>query len=342
VAGRIVLLGGYGAVGRAAAQTLGRWFPQRVVIAGRDPAKAAVAAAQVGPAIEPLAVDVTDEADVRRAVAGAEVVVMCVEQSNAQVAWICLQHGVHYVDVSASDQVHESITQLDELAMTNQATAILSVGVAPGLTNLLARRCVERLGNACDVDITVLLGLGEHHGVDAVRWTLANLARPADRDGPRLRRRRVLLPGFGRRTAFPFGFSDQHTLARTLGVRATTRLCFDSAAITWALFALRSAGVFAAARRFHWDAALAAVAARIHLGGDRFVIQVEATDEHGRHARCAASGRRQSQATGLVAAHVVRLLQTGGIPPGVHHVEQLAHTAVLLSNLEENGISVLD
>jgi hypothetical protein len=38
--GRIVVVGGYGAIGRVVARTLAGWFPGQVVVAGRDPRRA--------------------------------------------------------------------------------------------------------------------------------------------------------------------------------------------------------------------------------------------------------------------------------------------------------------
>ncbi|WP_218951881.1 saccharopine dehydrogenase family protein [Amycolatopsis anabasis] len=332
---RILVFGGYGAVGRVTATALARWFPGRVVAAGRDPDRARAFAEETAGAVRPLAVDVTDRAAVERAVADAGVVVCCVERANEVLARICLERGVHYVDVSATRSVLESLEGLDELAATTGAVAALSVGVAPGLTNLLARRCVAELGSATGVDVTILLGLGEHHGQDAVRWTVDSLAQPAARG---LARKRVHLPGAGRRTAFPFPFSDQHTLSRTLGAPVTTRLCFDSAPATWAMFGLRRIGFFAAAHRLRLDGLLTAALSSVHFGRVSFVVHAAAVDERGRRAAFAASGSRESEATGIVTAHVARLLHAGGLAPGVHHLEQLVEPAALFRDLEPDGI----
>jgi saccharopine dehydrogenase (NAD+, L-lysine-forming) len=44
-----------------------------------------------------------------------------------------------------------------------------SVGLAPGLTNLLAKYCLEWLGTVDALEIGILLGLGEAHGPAAIR-----------------------------------------------------------------------------------------------------------------------------------------------------------------------------
>lgn len=169
-----------------------------------------------------------------------------------------------------------------------------------------APRAHEAVGGAERLDLTVLLGAGERHGADAVRWTVEHLAEPASA-GPL----RVELPGHGRRTTHPFPFSDQHTLPRTLGIsQVTTRLCLDSRLLTASLFALQPAAQHPAVRR-----ALAASFRRVHLGSDRFAVRVDAY-RGDRHAAYALTGRQQSRVTGLVAAHATRELLTGSLPPG--------------------------
>ena len=69
---------------------------------------------------------------------------MCAELDNARVARARLERGIHYLDVSASHRLLTGIEASDGLARDRRATAILSVGLVPGVTNLLARYCVER------------------------------------------------------------------------------------------------------------------------------------------------------------------------------------------------------
>lgn len=322
------MAGGYGAVGIHVVETVAGWFPGRVVPAGRDLARAARLAGTLGAAGGGAArVDVADAAGFARVLDehAIGVVVLCVEPPDATIARLCLSRGVHLVDVGASDAL---LAQVEELEPAN-ATAVLSVGVAPGLTNLLARRACDVLGGAERIDLTVLLGAGERHGADAVRWTVAQLAAHAE--GSPLR---VALPGFGARTAHPFPFSDQHSLRRTLGVPlVTTRLCLDSAPLTGALFAMRRAARHAGVRR-----ALTGVLSRVHLGDDRFAVRADAY-LGGKHVAYALAGRAQSRYTALVAAHVTRALLGGGLPPGVHHLDQLP---ALASIPEDLGLVVED
>ncbi|MFB4317400.1 saccharopine dehydrogenase NADP-binding domain-containing protein [Actinomadura sp. 21ATH] len=303
---RVVVLGGYGAVGREAAEALRERVPE-VVVAGRDLAKA-----RGVPGAVPMRVDLRGDLD--EALAGADAVVMCVDQGNARVARACFERGVHYVDVTASYGVVREIEALDAGA----ATGVLSVGLAPGVTNLLARLC-----GGSRADIGVLLGSGERHGVAAVEWTLDALAEV----GPGWTMR--FPEPYGRRAVRGFPFSDQHTLPRTGGFeRVRTGLCLDSRALT----GLLTGPVSHLVRHPRGRALVLAVLSRVHAGGEGFAVTVSSD-------RGAASfaGRRQSRASGLAAALAVREL--AGMPPGVHHLDEVVEPARFLRELASYGFA---
>ncbi|MCO1656806.1 saccharopine dehydrogenase NADP-binding domain-containing protein [Pseudonocardia humida] len=332
----LVVLGGYGATGREVARALAGWFPGRVVVAGRDLARARELAWALPGAVRAIRVDVERPAEVAAAAGSAAVVVMCVERANPAVARTCVERGAHYVDICATSPVLARIEDLHGAAVARGTTVALSVGLAPGLTNVLAAACVRRLPDATGVDLTVLLGTAGDHGPDALRWLVEQLAAPR----PGARRQRVELPGSGTRTAYPFGFSDQHALAASLGIPVTTRLCLDSAPLTGALFALRRAGLFTALRRLGADGPLVGAMARIGFGSDRWVVHAAATGAGGRRRWAAASGHGESAATARVAAHVAALLDTGTAPAGVHHLDRLVEPDAFLDRLRADGVAL--
>ncbi|GAA2296236.1 hypothetical protein GCM10010149_50700 [Nonomuraea roseoviolacea subsp. roseoviolacea] len=339
----ILVIGGYGAVGARVSATLDEWFPGRVIAAGRRPEAAPRPdgadrrpdGARLPGTVRRARLDVADIADLKRLLVAERVaaVVLCVEPPDVAVAEACLSRGVHLIDVGASDHLLRQVEALADRATAGGATAVLSVGLAPGLTNLLARRAHERVGGARRIDITVLLGAGEQHGADAVAWTVDRLSRPAAGAS-----RRCVMPGHGRRTAFPLDFSDQHSLRRTLGVPAvTTRMCLDSAFSTMLLAGLRRLSVFRAARGPLARRLAIAALSRVHIGGDGFAVRVDAVNGD-RHAALALTGNAQSRATALVAAHVTRAVLGGGLPVGVHHIDQLPALADLPERLATYGI----
>jgi hypothetical protein len=339
----IVVLGGYGAVGRHVVETLARWDLGPVVVAGRSRQRADALVASLTGNPRPLAarqVDVTDPEAVRDALADARVAVMCVEQANRAVAETCLELGVHYVEVSATTPILRSIEELHHRAVGQGVTAALSVGLAPGITNLLARSTHEHLPTASRIDLTLAFGLSGDHGADSRRWILDNLATVPDRRSARPAR--VRLPGLGTRTAYPFPFSDQDTLTTALGIPVTTRLTFDVASATTAIFALRRARVFRLLERIGVNRSLQAALTRVHAGGDRFVLHATAYDDHGNEASATVTGHGECRATGIVAAHITRLLHQTTTPSGVHHIDTLVDPTTFLADLAPEGLTPYD
>lgn len=323
--GRVLVVGGFGAVGATVTATLEGWFPGRVLPGGRS---------------RGVRVDVADPDGLGRtldALGDVAAVVLCVEPPGTGAARVCLERGVHLVDVGATPRLLDGVAALHPDAVRTGATAVLSVGLAPGLTNLLAARAHEEVGGADRIALTVLLGSGERHGGDSVRWTVDGLAAPT---GP-ARPARFPLPGCGTRTAHPFPFSDQYTLRAGLGVPdVTTRLCLDSRALTAALFGARRAGLGRAARHPRVRRALTAAFGSVHVGGEGFAVRADAWRGE-RHAVHALTGRAQSRVTGLVAARAARAALTGALPPGVHHVERLPALAALPEELARDGALTL-
>ena len=328
----VLVIGGYGAVGSVVCERLAEAIPGRVVPAGRNLDAAEALARRIG-SPRAVRVDLADPATLVAALDGVGLVVLAVEPGDDRVARACLARGVSLVDVSASREQLEATEALDEVARDAGAAAVLSVGVAPGLTNLLARRAHDLVGGAQEIDVAVVLGGGEAHGADAIRWTVDGLVGPQPDGGAR----QVLLPGLGRRTVHPFDFSDQHTLRRTLDVpHVTTRFALDSRLLTASVFGARRAGVLRAFRGGRGRRALASVVAAVHVGGDRFALA--ATARHGdREVQVSLVASGQGRVTGLVAAEVALAVLAGHVAPGVRHVEQVDGLADLPERLVAAG-----
>ncbi|MCF2531281.1 NAD(P)H-binding protein [Yinghuangia soli] len=331
-AGKIVIFGGYGAVGREAARELAS-DGREIVLAGRNPQKA-----REVPGTRLVRADLADEGRVAAVLEGAYAVLMCAEAGNASLARACFERGVHYLDVTASQDILAAVAEAGAAAERNGAVGVLSLGLAPGVTNLLAAHAVRRLGGRADeVRIGVLLGSGEAHGPAAVRWTLDGLGAL---DGSW----HVQFPGgrrsgrrSGRRTVHRFPFSDQFTLPHTLGVpRVRTGFALDSRLLT---------ALLAAARR-PWPARIMrsrpveSLLGKVHVGSDRFVVQVDADGPGGAEGTVSVrfSGRRQGRATGLAAALMIRRLP--GLPAGVRHIEELVDPADFLGELASHGFAL--
>jgi saccharopine dehydrogenase (NAD+, L-lysine forming) len=364
-AGKILIAGGYGAVGRIIAEVLANIFPGQVTVAGRDGRKAEALAAATGHKVLPMALDVgnlvSKTAALRHPLDGIAVVVMCVDQPDTRFVELCLQKGIDYVDITARHDFLVQVEQLQPLVVTNSCTAVLSVGLTPGLTNLLARHAQSQFEELHRLDIHVLLGLGEAHGEAAVRWVVENIHTTFDvLEGGKLKRvrsfedgKQALFPGeLGKRTTYRFNIADQHVLARTLQMEwptchgkyvdsVSTRLGFDSVFVTRLLATLKRSGALAILR-YQWvQDRLVALFKRLHFGSDQFVVQVDArglVDGRLCAGTYAVAGHGQARMTGLVAAQVVQQLMAAEFPPGVFHIEQLFEPLAFIDPLQSAGL----
>ncbi len=288
----VLVLGGYGAVGTHLVQRL-RETGTPTLTAGRDPARA------------DRVVDLRESASLAAALDGVSTVVNCAGSEDPAVAATVAERGIPFVDVTATSGYARALESVE-------GPVLLGVGIAPGLSSLLAVRA-SRAGGP--VDVAVGLGAGEAHGAAATAWTYRLFGTHfTDPDGSRIRNytrpTRFDLPAATRFPRFPVlrtDFADQHRLTADLGVPVRSYLRLDSRIATAGLAALT------------WVPRLARrVPAGGMPGGDGWVVAARGAD-----ARVVwAAGRGQSRATATVAAEAVRLLRAHPIekPTWLHEV----------------------
>lgn len=350
---RILVVGGYGHVGQVISTMLGERFPGLVLAAGRDFSKAAVLAHKTGHKIVPIQLDVRSWPNAEKLLNNVRLVVMCLDQNDTSFVQMCVERGIHYIDISASYAFLSQVEQLDTYAQQRGATGVLSVGLAPGLTNLLAKRCKDVFDELQSVDIAIMLGLSEAHGKAAIQWIVDNIdARFAIRSAGGFKQvasfadpKQVRFPdGYDWRTTYRFNFADQHIVARTLHIdRVSTRLCFDSAVVTYFLALLTRAHIFSMVRKAGAQPALTTFISRLRLGSDVFAVKVDAEgsikSEPYTYA-CSISGRREGYVTGVVASLVAERVYTSFFRSGIFHIEQLFDPLALFAQLADYGFAV--
>lgn len=296
---RVLVLGGYGAVGAPTVAAL-RSAGHSCVVAGRDPRRAERVVDLAEPGL----------LGYREALDGVDAVVNASGAEDPDLVTAATGQGAAFVDPTATPGYVSRIERLEP-----RAPVLLSVGLAPGLTNLLAADLPGRE----PIELGVVLGSGERHGAAATSWSLGLLGRsfpdPATgRPVRNLTRGRTLELPAGPRRLYRADFCDQHTLTRDLDRPVRTYLGLDSARATLALSLLaRLPGV----------GALHGVRRVPHLPGTDAWALVAASGGHRRWAR----GRGQSRGTAQVTAWAAAL--TEHLPAGVHHLHGVAALADL-------------
>ncbi|WP_027999081.1 NAD(P)H-binding protein [Sinorhizobium arboris] len=332
---RILIVGGYGHVGRLVAEKLIATGRLKIRLAGRDAEKARMLAAKLG--CEARRVDLHEPDTWEAALDGVTIVLVCIDQPDGKFAAHVLQRGCTYLDITASDGFFRKVEKLDGEARSSSSRALLSVGLAPGLTNLLVKACAEHLDHPVGARIGIMLGLGDAHGPAAVDWTLEQFRSDRLEGG-------VETMAFGRPSrlhpAMPVGFADQYVVRRTLGLEETKSvLTFDSPAMSRLAFML----LRIAANNRWLEKIVRKTMPYMPIGSDRVVLAVEVygTRDGRPETWCALlEGRKEAGITALVAALAVFHLLDNKIEPGVHHIEEVLSIDAVMPELQKNGVQI--
>lgn len=149
---RIVILGGAGAMGRITTADLLRTARGRLEIVVADRDLSAVRAS----AVKTIETDVADPASLARAVRGAFAVIASLPYGfNETVMRAALEAGAHYVDLGGL--FHGTRRQLLLQPDFKRAgrMAILGMGSAPGILNVMAAAAAERLSRVHEIHCMV-------------------------------------------------------------------------------------------------------------------------------------------------------------------------------------------
>ncbi|WP_267643978.1 saccharopine dehydrogenase family protein [Haloarchaeobius amylolyticus] len=346
----ILVVGGYGTIGRTVCRELADSEREKILAAGRSPQKARRFARSVD-GVEPRTFDVSDEMHHADVLKDVGTVVMCLDQDAPHFAEACLERGIDYVDISPTDSLLRAIESFDEVARGHGATAVLSVGLSPGMTNLFVAEAREELDTVDRADITLLLGIGEAFGPDTVKWTiedaLGNFSVQSDGETTSVTGltdpRTVEVPGWGRRRAYRANLADQHVLARTTDIPVIeSRLCYDSRVLTRYLAVLRRTGLFEPIVSLLGVDGIVRLAEVFPFGSTESVIKTEVSgrvDGQLKRIDQWVRGPDQARATAIVTARIAQALGPSH-PAGVHHIHEIFSSIQLSKDLLESGYAV--
>lgn len=348
----IVVVGGYGTVGRWLAADLASDYPGRIIVAGRSLARAEQLAGELGHGVRGRRIDVDDSVSITVALDGVGVIASCIDQREPHLLHAAIARGLAYTDIAPHLMTRRPTSPMKSEAARTGARILLGAGLAPGISSMLARLGTVRTGAAESIASTVLLSVGDVYGPASRRYLMEELTFQYSvlLEGqltpirPFLGAIRVRFPPpLGWRTAYFFPFSDQVFFPDTLGARTSVaRLALNPPWLGGLLSALvRIRGLSSLRRhtgtREHVDR-LNAWLQRRYAGLDWCGLVVEVRGSRGL-VRVGLVGRGQARATGVGAALLVRSLVEGEVAdPGIWLAEQVVPLDPFLMRVRARGL----
>jgi lysine 6-dehydrogenase len=96
--------------------------------------------------LEPVALDVKDEGQVRAAMAGVDAALSAVPYYlNGRLAELAVEAGIHWCDLGGKTEIVFEQKKLAAAAQAKGLTVVPDCGLAPGLVNILAEKAIRRL-----------------------------------------------------------------------------------------------------------------------------------------------------------------------------------------------------
>ena len=151
----ILIVGGYGVVGQRIATELAADYPGRVVIGGRNLARADEIATTIGHGARGHRIDIADPSSIAAALEGVAVVISCIDQPGRKLLWGAIKRGLNYTDITPHLTElgrGEAYDKIDAAARASGASLVLGTGIVPGISNVMVCALADALGGAEEIE----------------------------------------------------------------------------------------------------------------------------------------------------------------------------------------------
>lgn len=200
-AGKVLIIGGSGRIGRSVAADVLTYTAAQVTITGRG-AAAPLALSQwfkARPIERPTersterptecqicrpiyqALDLADEVAVNDEIAQHDLIIHCAgpfRSRNHHVLERCIAQGKPYIDVADSPDYVNKALSYRQAAQASGVTAVISTGIFPGISGSMVRQGIEQLDRATRVHLSYLVAGSGGAGVTVMRTTFIELQTP--------------------------------------------------------------------------------------------------------------------------------------------------------------------
>ena len=177
---RILVLGGYGHFGNRICRALSG--NATLIVAGRDSAKAQIAAQALGAAHEGVALDYTaGDLGARMHALHTDVVIHTCGPFQGQsyhVARACLEAGAHYIDLADGRSFVAGIAELDAAARERGLVITSGASTLPALSSAVIDEHLSRFGRLDAIDTSIAPGQQTPRGVATLEAALSYCGKP--------------------------------------------------------------------------------------------------------------------------------------------------------------------
>lgn len=347
---KILIVGGYGAVGMVISKRLSKAFPGKVIISGRSKLKARSLIEKYNLPALIATVDLSnkniDEVDLST----VHTAICCIEylQDNNFIER-CIWYRVNYIELATSYEAYKRLLPLKDDVITADITLVPGVGLMPGLSGVFVSNSLSISSRLTSAKSYVMLGLGEHHGLDAIRFMLnyANRIFPvksnkgfkqvqtfADEE------KVTLLDESRARRFYRFDFADQHIIAQNMPVDVVeTRLAFDSRFVTGLVHLGKRLGLLGILSKAN-PTVVKNWLDKFSLGSDAFAVQTVCTTPQKTSIIYLAKGNSEARATAIISAYIVEQVYREQTRRGFCHMEDITDYNSMKDYLKKNEIDI--
>lgn len=359
---QVLILGGRGRIGSHVAQDLASHTDAEITVTGRLPLPEKTPPPLASEQIQPMVLNLEDEASLDRAVASADLVIHCAGPfhfRDGRVLKACIKRGKNYVDVSDHRSFYHRVITNQTEAQQAGITAVLNTGIFPGISNSMVKQSVEAFDDPQRIHLSYIVAGSGGAGVTVMRTTFLGLQNPFEalingkwqQVKPYSDRETIQFPEpFGKTGVYWFDMPETYTFAESFNVD-TVITKFGSVPdwynhLTWITahvfppsWVKHPAGVEFLAHVSHKMTQVTdrfsgiGVAMRSEIRGikDQEEKRLVSTLVHENTAIAAGAG------TGSVA----QLILSGQLKyPGIHPVEQALSTPLFQQTMAQRGITV--
>lgn len=178
---RVLILGGQGRIGSSVAQDLISHTQAQITVTRRQARPKASAKQQAETQMRFIALDLSDRAGLREAIATHNLVIHCAGPflyRDTTVLQTCIEQGVNYLDVSDNRAFTRQALALRDAAQVAGVTAIINSGIFPGVSNSMVRHDVEQLDTPEKIHLSYVVAGSGGAGVTVMRTTFLGLQEP--------------------------------------------------------------------------------------------------------------------------------------------------------------------